>query len=160
MPSSLSPQDLRRACAQFATGITVVTVLDPEGTPHGMTANSFTSVSLDPPLVLVCVDYRTRLLGYLQPGVAFGVNVLGEDQQDLSAQFARSGQDRFNGVEWITGETGVPLFPGVLAALECMVARAVEGGDHAVLIAEVMRVSWTEGRPLLYFNSSYQALRS
>jgi flavin reductase (DIM6/NTAB) family NADH-FMN oxidoreductase RutF len=147
-----------RTCARFTTGITIVTALDAQGSPHGMTANSFTSVSLNPPMVLVCVDHRANVLEHYRKSGYLGINVLSEEQQDLSTVFARRGQDRFNGVEWFAGETGVPLFPGVLASFECVLTQSVEAGDHDVLIAEVLSATHRDGRPLVYFGSGYHKL--
>jgi flavin reductase (DIM6/NTAB) family NADH-FMN oxidoreductase RutF len=147
-----------RACGRFATGITIVTSLGPEGEPHGMTANSFTSVSLAPPLVLVCVDHGCKVLGHFRRGEYFGINVLKEGQQELSAHFARGGHDRFNGVKWHGGETGVPLLPDALAAMECALTKTVDAGDHTILIGEVLHVKIREGRPLVYFSSTYRKL--
>jgi flavin-dependent trigonelline monooxygenase, reductase component len=155
----LERDHLRRVFGRFATGITVVTTLDHDGNPHGMTANSFTSVSLEPPLVLVCVDYRAKILETFRKAERFGVNILSEGQRDLSQAFARRGEDRFNGVEWQAGESGVPLLPGALAWLECVLVNAVDAGDHAILIARVDRAAHHEGRPLLYFASGYEHLR-
>ena len=149
-----------RTCAKFPTGVTVVTVLDADGSPHGMTASSFTSVSLDPPLVLVCVDHRAKVLEHLRGTEHLGINVLSEGQHELSAHFARRGQNRFDGVEWYAGHAGVPLIPGVLASLECRMHRLVDAGDHAILIAEVLGVSHREGRPLVYYGSGYHKLCS
>lgn len=159
MTPAIDQLHFRRACGKFATGITILTVRDASGAPHGMTANSFTSVSLDPPLVLLCVDYRARVLDQLVVGATIGVNMLTEEQRELSARFARAGQDRFDGVEWSAGDTGAPLLPGCLATLECAITKLYEGGDHAIVLAEVRRATWEEGRPLIYFNSGYQALK-
>jgi flavin reductase (DIM6/NTAB) family NADH-FMN oxidoreductase RutF len=155
----LNGEHFRRACGRFATGITVVTTLDHEGNPHGMTANSFTSVSLDPPLVLVCVDFRAKILLTLRKAERLGINVLSEGQRELSQAFARRGENRFDGVDWHAGESGVPLLPGALAWLECALQNVVDAGDHAVLIARVHRAAYHEGRPLLYFASDYGHLR-
>jgi len=147
-------------CSKYATGITILTVLDSIGAPHGMTVNSFTSVSLSPPLILVCIDRQTPILSHFKPGTRFGVNVLHEEQKDLSTWFARSGHDRFSGMEWSAGETGVPVLPGMLATLECEVTQMIEAGDHVVVIGAALHATWREGQPLVYFNSSYQSLRS
>jgi len=155
----LTGEHFRRVCGRFATGITVVTAMDHDGNPHGMTANSFTSVSLEPPLVLVCVDHRAKMLETLKRADGFGINVLSEVQRDLSQAFARRGENRFNGVEWHAGQTGVPLLPGALAWLECALVNAVNAGDHAILIARVDHAACHEGRPLLYFASAYEHLR-
>jgi flavin reductase (DIM6/NTAB) family NADH-FMN oxidoreductase RutF len=159
--ATIEQHHFRRVCSKYATGITILTVLDARGAPHGMTANSFTSVSLDPPLILVCIDKRTSILGNFETGTRFAINVLDESQKDLSSLFARSRQDRFEGLDWTPGVTGVPVFPGVLATLECAVTQMVDAGDHVVVIGEALHAAWRdEGQPLIYFNSGYQALRS
>ena len=154
----VSPQAFLRACAQFTTGIAITTVLDASGAPHGMTVNSFTSVSLEPPLVLICIDHKARILDHFLASDSFAINILRETQQDLSMHFARPGEDRFGAVEWYPGETGTPLIPGALATLECAVFQRLESGDHTILIGEVISAIRHEGRPLLYFGSAYQHL--
>jgi flavin reductase (DIM6/NTAB) family NADH-FMN oxidoreductase RutF len=158
--TTIEQHHFRRVCSKYATGITILTVLDSLGAPHGMTVNSFTSVSLSPPLILVCIDRQTPILSHFKPGTRFGVNVLHEEQKELSTWFARSGHDRFSGMEWRAGETGVPILPGMLATLECEVTQMVEAGDHVVVIGAALHATWREGQPLVYFNSSYQSLRS
>ena len=157
---AIEQQLFRRVCGRFATGITIVTVLDGEAAPQGMTANSFTSVSLDPPLVLFCIDRKTSFLNHFAAKTPFAINILNEDQKELSSCFARSGLDRFSGVEWTAGPNGAPILPDVLASLECRVTQLVEAGDHVVVIGAVSHATWREGQPLVYFNSSYQTLRS
>lgn len=158
--TTIEQQHFRQVCSKYATGITILTVLDEGGAPHGMTVNSFTSVSLCPPLILVCIDRQTSILAHFLPGRRFGVNVLHEEQKELSTRFARSGLDRFSGMDWSKGETGAPVLPGMLATLECEVTQMVEAGDHIVVIGAALHAAWREGRPLVYFNSSYQCLRS
>jgi hypothetical protein len=148
----------RAACGKFATGITVVTVMGDDGQPYGMTANSFTSVSLDPPLVAVCIDRKATMLPLLEAAKHIGINILSESQRDVSAQFARRGSNRFEATDWNPGELSVPLLPGVLAHFECSVAAIHEGGDHRIVLAEVQRLKYFEGRPLLYFASRYETL--
>jgi flavin reductase (DIM6/NTAB) family NADH-FMN oxidoreductase RutF len=155
----LDPQLFRRACAQFATGIAIATVFDPQGAPHGMTVNSFTSVSLTPPLVLICVDYSANLLPFFRAASHYAINVLAEHQQALSQRFAQRGCDRFDGVEWRPGATGVPLLPAALAHLECATTQVIEAGDHAIFLAQVIHAACFPGRPLLYFDSSYRQLK-
>jgi flavin reductase (DIM6/NTAB) family NADH-FMN oxidoreductase RutF len=154
----VGPQAFLRACAQFCTGIAIATVLDSSGSPHGMTVNSFTSVSLDPPLVLVCIDHKAGILEFFLKSEFFAINILRETQQALSMRFARAGEDRFGSVEWYPGETGMPLIPGALATLECAVFQRLAAGDHTVLIGEVFHAIRHEGRPLLYFSSAYRNL--
>jgi flavin reductase ActVB len=154
----LERQLFRRVCSRFASGVTITTVLDADGAAHGLTANSFTSVSLAPPLVLVCVDHRTKILEHFRHNSHFGINILSEHQRPLSDRFAGSGYDRFEGVEWYRGQTGVPLLPGVLAALECSRVKLVAAGDHDVLIGQVVHAQYHDGEPLIYFGSQYRNL--
>jgi flavin reductase (DIM6/NTAB) family NADH-FMN oxidoreductase RutF len=154
----VAPQAFLRACAQFSTGVAIATVLDRRGSPHGMTVNSFTSVSLEPPLVLVCIDHKARIREHFLTENSFAINILREDQQALSTHFARPADDRFGSVDWFAGETGAPLIPDALATLECTVVQRLESGDHTVLIGEVVSAIRHEGRPLVYFSSGYRAL--
>lgn len=149
----------RRSCARFATGIAIATVAGENGTPFGLTVNSFTSVSCCPPLVLICIDYRCAILPAFRASSYYGINFLAENQQDLSVRFAQRETDRFEDISWGWGETGVPLIDGCLARLECCVSQTLEAGDHAIFIAEVIRADWREGEPLVYYGSSYRQLR-
>ena len=149
----------RRVCGRFATGITVVSVLDCNGRPHGITVNSFASVSLDPPLVMVSLSLRNSALEHFLESAHFGINVLADDQEHHSRRFAKHGEDRFEGVNWQGAESGAPLIDGALAHLECARERWFEAGDHAVLIGQVLRAGCREGRPLLYFQSGYASLK-
>jgi flavin reductase (DIM6/NTAB) family NADH-FMN oxidoreductase RutF len=149
----------RRTCAQFTTGITVVTTLDSHGHPHGMTVNSFSSVSLDPPLVLVSIDLKNAILGHFISSSWFAINILAEHQEELSRRFSSPSENRFIDVSWHAGPSGTPLLDGVLAQLECSVVRTFEVGDHTVLIGEVRRAGYTEGKPLVFFDSAYRTIR-
>lgn len=148
----------RRACAQFATGVAIASALDAQGLPHGMTVNSFTSVSMDPPLVLICVDRTSNLLPIFERCGHYGLSFLGHQQQTLSHRFAQRGQDRFDGTPWMPGAHGLPLIPEALAHLECRITQTAVVGDHAILIAEVVSADIHSGRPLLYFESGYRRL--
>lgn len=153
-----SADEFRRALGQFATGVTVVTTRSAEGQPLGLTVSSFCSVSLDPPLVLVCVDARSDTNpGFRSSGV-FGVSVLAEGQQAWSRRFASGGASKFDGVEMMTGKLGLALVPGALAYLECRVSGSYEAGDHVVYVGEVLRLSANPGRPLVYHGSAYGVL--
>jgi flavin reductase (DIM6/NTAB) family NADH-FMN oxidoreductase RutF len=159
MPASaIAASQYRRACALFATGITVITTVDESGRPHGMTVNSFSSVSLDPPLVLICVDLKNAILGHFMTSAWFAVNVLEERQEAISRRFSSPSENRFHGIEWAPGESGAPLLAGVLAQMQCALTKTFEIGDHAVLVGEVRHASYREGRPLLYFNSAYRKI--
>jgi flavin reductase (DIM6/NTAB) family NADH-FMN oxidoreductase RutF len=150
--------EFKRACAQFATGVTVAGVRDASGTPHGLTVNSFTSVSLHPPLILICLGHAASVIEYFRTSTHFGLSVLAEDQKSLSDHFARKGHDRFDGVAWHPGHTGAPLLDGVLATVECSIEQRVRAGDHDLFIGEVRHTHVREDRPLIYFASKYRAL--
>ncbi|MCI0350585.1 MAG: flavin reductase family protein, partial [Acidobacteriales bacterium] len=137
---TLDKQQFRLACAKYTTGITVTAVLGQDGCPHGLTANSFTSVSLEPPLVLVCIDMRARILQHFLENPYFGISVLTEEQREVSRCFASNRQDRFGAVEWFQGTRGVPLIEGALSTFECARKQTVEAGDHMILIGEVLSV--------------------
>ena len=158
--SVIDKQQFRQACGRFATGVTVTTVLGNDGSPYGITVSSFTSVSMTPPLVLVCVDHRSHLIEHFEDGCSFGINVLCEHQQDMSQRFSRNGPDRFESVSWYPGSTGVPLLPGVLATFECRLVDRKVAGDHLILIGEVIQAAYNEGYPLAYFRSSYRSVMS
>ena len=151
--------EFRHVCGLFPTGVTVVTRRLPDGAPHGMTVSSFTSVSLEPPLVLVAIDRAAAFLRELPENRPCLINVLSEDQQDLAKRFASRKQgDRFQGVEWSEGWDNVPLLAGVIASFACLVERSVEAGDHALLIASVQQVKQHQGRPLIWCDRGYHAL--
>ena len=149
----------RKTCARFATGIAVATVSGSDGVPYGLTVNSFTSVSAAPPLVLVCIDYRSSILTHFRGSAWYGINVLSDSQQRLSERFAARLPDRFESLAWQRGESGVPILDDCLANLECSVVQTVEAGDHAIFIAEVIRAHAREGSPLLYFGSQYRKIQ-
>jgi len=159
---SVSQTEFRRAMGSFATGVTVITV-DHEGEVHGMTANAFTSVSLDPLLVLVCVDQRARTHAHLHAKKRFGVNVLAEDQRVISEYYARASityqdAEREAGARFDRTEHGTPVLHGALVYLECRLHTAQDAGDHTIFIAEVEDVVVREGKPLLYFRSTYRKI--
>jgi flavin reductase (DIM6/NTAB) family NADH-FMN oxidoreductase RutF len=148
----------RKTCGRFATGIAIATVSGLDETPYGLTVNSFTSVSAVPPLVLVCIDYRSTILSHFRASPWYCINVLNIYQQDLSTRFSQRIPDRFEGLAWTRGECGAPILDGCLASMECSVVQTVEAGDHAIFIAEVIRAQCREGSPLLYFGSEYRRL--
>jgi flavin reductase (DIM6/NTAB) family NADH-FMN oxidoreductase RutF len=154
----ITEAQFRQACGQFATGVAVATASDQSGAPHGLTINSFTSVSMTPPMVLICIDYRAQVLQVFLKASHYAVNILSHSQQDISNRFAYRAEDRFSGVAWQRGETGAPLIEGALAAMECATRRVMEGGDHTILLAEVVAVHAEGGDPLLYFNSRYHRI--
>jgi flavin reductase (DIM6/NTAB) family NADH-FMN oxidoreductase RutF len=159
---SISPAQFRKALGSFATGVTVITV-DYEGTVNGMTANAFASVSLDPLLVLVCVNHRARTHAHLHATKRFGVNVLAEDQRAISEYYARpmpthEEAEEQAGARFDRTAHGTPVLHGALAYLECRLHTAQDAGDHTIFIAEVEDVVVREGDPLLYFRGKYREI--
>lgn len=154
----VSSEEFRRACGRFATGVTIATATDASGAPHGLTVSSFTSVSLDPPLILICLGHQVAVIDIFRKAKYFGINILGEHQQELSDRFARRGHDRFGGLVWEPGETGVPLLPGAIAHIECAMYQRFESGDHDIFVGEMLRGTAAEGDPLIYFASRYRKL--
>lgn len=159
---SVTQAEFREAMGCFATGVTVITV-DYQGQVHGMTANAFTSVSLDPFLVLVCVDHRAQTHAHLHARKRFGVNVLAEDQRAVSEHYARADRDHERaeaeaGARFERTPHGTPVLRGALAYLECRLHTAQDAGDHTIFIAEVEDVVVREGNPLLYFQGKYRTL--
>ena len=157
---SLNPADFRKAMGAFATGVTIITV-DLDGEVHGMTANAFTSVSLDPMLVLVCVDHSTRTHAHLHAKKRFGINVLCEDQRAISEYYARPERTHERaeaeaGARFDRTRQGTPILHGSLAYLECRLHSAEEAGDHTIFIAEVEEVVVRDGDPLLFIRGRYR----
>ncbi|HEY1676882.1 MAG TPA: flavin reductase family protein [Candidatus Sulfotelmatobacter sp.] len=154
--------EFRRALGHFATGVTIITV-DLDGEVHGMTANAFTSVSLDPMLVLVCVDHTTRTHAHLHAKKRFGINMLCDDQRLISEYYARPERtheraEEEAGAHFERTSHGTPVLHGALAYLECRLHSAQDAGDHTIFIAEVEDVVIHEGRPLLFFRGKYRGV--
>jgi flavin reductase (DIM6/NTAB) family NADH-FMN oxidoreductase RutF len=148
----------RRVLSHFAAGVTVVTTLDSERRPHGLTATAFTSVSLDPPLVLVCIDKKADTYPQFEPAGIFAVNFLALDQQDLSQRFAKHGGDKFSGVGWQRGTLGTPLLDGTMGYVECRIKHSYDGGDHTIYVGEIEAADANDHRPLLHFRGAYRRL--
>lgn len=157
----VDPQEFRSVIGSFATGVTVITAAA-DGLLQGMTANAVTSVSLDPVLVLVCIDRDTHTHGIVERGRAFAINVLGEHQEDVSRLFAkRAAPERgtLRGQPFRIGQTGVPILEDSLAYLECRVTEMLEGGDHSMFLGEVVSQGAVPDRePLLFFRGRYRTL--
>jgi len=161
-PTTPSTSEFRLALGQFATGVTVVTAERAPGQVHGMTANSFTSVSLDPLLVLICVSEFAQLLPMLRHHKRFGVNILKKDQQAISEYFAQTednpGVERNLDIRYRWTPSGIPLLEDVLAHLACNVVASYIAGDHTIFIAEVESLEIFDGEPLLYLRGDYRRL--
>ena len=151
-------QELRRVMGTFCTGVTVITTCDDTGRPFGLTANAVTSLSLDPPLVLICVDRKAESHAHFFTSKVFVVNVLSEEQEAVSRRFAVSGGEKFTDVPCRPGRLGALILDGTLAHLECRIVETHEGGDHVIHIGEVECGEFRGGRPLLYFQGKYERL--
>ncbi len=159
---SIDPKELRNTMGKFATGVTVVTA-DNAGARRGMTANAFSSLSLDPPLALVCVDNKASFLGTIQGAKKFAINFLAEDQKSTSDWFAgkgRDAEDQFADIANEAGENGAPVITGALATLECETHEELSGGDHTIVVGRVTRII-TGGdirEPLLFYAGAYRKM--
>lgn len=148
-------KELRRALGDFVTGVTVITTVDAQGRLYGLTANSFSSVSLDPPLVLWSQAVRAPSHGVFSGAQRFAINILAEDQIELSNRFATSGHDKFAGLEVDLGQGGVPLLRGCRAWLECTATTRLPGGDHTIHVGEVQTIRRAARRPLVFGGGQY-----
>jgi flavin reductase (DIM6/NTAB) family NADH-FMN oxidoreductase RutF len=143
---------------RFATGVTVVTIRDPNGGPVGMTASSLASVSLEPPLVSVCIDHEAELHALIVAAPEFVVNILDGGQEELARRFALPHEDRFDGVGYRLGADGQVVLGGTLAHIECERYAEYPGGDHTIIVGRVIGGGTRDGRPLVYFRGGYTTL--
>jgi flavin reductase (DIM6/NTAB) family NADH-FMN oxidoreductase RutF len=153
--SGFDPKDLRQAFGRFGTGVTVITTRAPDGRRVGVTANSFNTVSLEPPIVLWSLSLASPSLHAFSAAGHFAVNVLTLEQIELSRRFSRASQDRFAGVEFSEGLAGVPVLAGCAATIECTVHQEQVVGDHVLFLGQVERYSYVQAAPLLVFNGQY-----
>lgn len=154
----LSPDLFRAALSRFPSGVTIVTARDRAGHDHGMTVSAFASLSLVPPMVLICVEHTARLHEALPGCTHFAVNVLAAEQGALSRHFADPDAERFDGAAFTRGLTGSALLDGVIATYECVIRDRFPGGDHTIVTGEVLAVSAREGEPLLHHRGDYTRL--
>ena len=154
----IDADEFRKACGLWATGVSIVTSVDGQGRPFGLTMNAVTSLSLEPPMFLVCVDKGSDTLQAMLDSGVFCVNVLAQGQQALSDRFAKKGDDKFSGIEHKAGATGAPVLAGTLLAIECTVKAVLPGGDHEIFCGAVERVFANHSEsaePLLYYGGRY-----
>ncbi len=153
--SPFDPKEFRRALGMFATGVTIVTTTAADGTPVGITANSFNSVSLDPPMVLWSLANNARSLSAFSDSTHWNVHILSNEQEALSNRFARAGEDKFSGLEMDMQPSGAPLLPGCSARFQCRNAFKYDGGDHTIFVGEVVQYDSSALPPLLYVTGGY-----
>jgi flavin reductase (DIM6/NTAB) family NADH-FMN oxidoreductase RutF len=149
----------RLAMSHFASGVTIVTT-ELEGRSFGMTVASFASLSLNPKLVLVCIEKSVKTHDAIAAAGKFGVSILASDQTDISSKFASRADDKFTGVEIFRGALDLPMITGALTTIQCNVQSQLPGGDHSIFVGEVIDIQTREGDPLLYFRSGYREMRS
>lgn len=155
MTAELESRRFRDALRRFATGVTIITARTGEGVPIGLTANSFNSVSLTPPLVLWSLNKHSRSLPIFLETKHYAINVLSAEQKDLAARFASPIEDRFEGVEWRSGKATMPIFDESVAWFECTGVHQYEGGDHIIFVGEVTDFGYSDRTPLLYAGGNY-----
>jgi flavin reductase (DIM6/NTAB) family NADH-FMN oxidoreductase RutF len=159
---AFTAEEFRAALGRFATGVTVLTVARDDGRPHGMTVNAFASVSLEPPLVLVCLGRNALSATVIRARGRFGVSILRQEQEAASRYFAEANQDAESaerlGIRWRNTEQGTPLLEESLAQLECSLEATHDGGDHIIVVGRVEHIVVGDGRPLVYFRSRYSSL--
>ena len=154
----IPPDEFRRVLGHFVTGVTAVTACDGDGRPTGLTASAFSSLSLDPPLILVCVDHKSQSYPSLLERGRFAVNVLRLDQEAISRRFASTRLDKFDGVPHRLSEWGLPLIDDALAQLECTTVSTHVEGDHTIFVGRVERAHVGSGAPLIYYRGRYERL--
>jgi flavin reductase (DIM6/NTAB) family NADH-FMN oxidoreductase RutF len=155
---AISNDEFKAALGRFASGVTVVTTKDADGNLHGLTVSAFSSVSMNPPLVLVCILKRTGSYSSFEESKAFVVNILGESQQSVSNHFASHSDDKFSGQNYELSENGLPVLADCLVNLECSLKHSYDGGDHTIFVGEIENVIVNEGNPLVYWKGGYRDL--
>jgi flavin reductase (DIM6/NTAB) family NADH-FMN oxidoreductase RutF len=155
---TVDPDEFRSVLGRFASGVAILTARDPDGRDHGMTVSAFCSLSLVPPLVLACIDRAADMHDLLRETAHFGISILAEGQEALSRRFAELPSNRFDGVGYGRGESGVVLLDDALAHLECKRLARHDAGDHTIYIGEVERAEAMQGKPLLYYRGGYTQL--
>jgi flavin reductase (DIM6/NTAB) family NADH-FMN oxidoreductase RutF len=154
----IEKNELRQVMGHFATGVTIITTLTKAAQLHGLTANAFTSVSLEPPLLLISVDKKAESWPAFEESRVFTVNILSDNQEGLSRKFAVSGGNKFEGVAYRIGANGAPILDGTLAYIECTLYAAYDGGDHSIYLGEIQQAEIHEGKPLVFYRGGYRAL--
>ncbi len=157
---AVSEDEFRNALSRFASGVSVVTTKGADGKLHGITVSAFCSVSLIPPLILICIEKVTASHNAFGEAGSFVVNVLDETQVPLSERFAAPADDKFGDIEFYPGINGIPVLRSAIATLECRITQTFDGGDHSIFLGSVENATIHPGSPLIYFQSDYRALRN
>ena len=154
----IDKDEFRAALSRFASGVTVVTTKDTDGNLHGLTVSAFCSVSLEPPLILICIDKHTASHNAFQQSNHFVVNVLHEEQIHYSNQFAAPIADKFDGIAYHLGIEGIPVLADALVNLECRLVNAHDDGDHTIFVGQIEKSHTSDGKPLVYFYGDYRTI--
>lgn len=157
---AITEDEFKAALSLFASGVTVVTTKDADGNLHGLTVSAFSSLSLSPPLILICIDKKTGSHHAFEESLGFVVNILCEDQIDISNQFASHITNKFDGIEHTLNENRLPILTNALVNLECRLTDACNGGDHTIFIGEIEKSHIGEGKPLIYSDGHYRKIDS
>jgi flavin reductase (DIM6/NTAB) family NADH-FMN oxidoreductase RutF len=155
---AITNDEFKAALGRFASGVTVVTTKDADGKLHGLTVSAFSSVSMNPPLILVCILKNTGSYSSFEESKSFVVNILDESQQQISNHFASHLHDKFSGQHYQLNESGLPVIANCLASLECILKHSYDGGDHTIFVGEILRATSRNGQPLVYWYGDYQKL--
>ncbi len=154
----IEKNELRRVMGHFATGVTIITTRDEDGHPFGLTANAVSSVSLVPPLMLICVDKKADTYPYFARSGVFTVNILAEGQESLSRKFATSGIEKFEGIGYHKNELDCAVIDDAVGHLDCRIVQSIDAGDHTIYLGEVDAADASDGPPLMFFRGGYHKL--
>lgn len=155
---TISKDEFKASLGRFASGVTVVTTKDTDGKLHGLTVSAFCSVSLKPPLILVCIHKQTGSYHAFEKSKQFVVNILSAEQEHISNQFAKQHEDKFEGIPFQKGLEDLPVLEDCLVNLECRLKHSYDGGDHTIFVGEIQRTHVSEGNPLTYFQGNYHRI--
>ena len=155
----ITKEEFKQALSRFASGVTVITTIDKDKKPHGITVSAFCSVSLEPPLILICIDKNAGSYGAFQESRSFVVNILGDDQQHISNQFALPIPDKFDGMDFHLNDQEIPVLNEAIVNLECKLKESYEGGDHTIFVGQIEKSLVREGDPLVYCSGNYHQLK-
>ena len=155
---AITNDEFKAALGRFASGVTVVTTKDADGNLHGLTVSAFSSVSMNPPLILVCILKRTGSYSSFQESKVFVVNILDESQQQISNHFASHLDDKFSGQNYELNKNGLPILADCLVNLECSLKHSYDGGDHTIFVGEIEKTTVRDGKPLVYSQGKYREL--
>ena len=154
----IEKNELRRVMGHFATGVTVITTCDEQGQPFGLTANAVTSVSLVPPLILICVDKKADTYAYFDRSKVFAINILSDKQETISRRFATSGIEKFEGIGYRKNDIGCAILDDAVGHIDCRIVQSYDAGDHTIYVGEVESAEAEDISPLLFFRGGYRKL--